>query len=225
MENVYIGLVGSLLILDTTVAFQFLISQPLIACTLLGWFLGDANLGLQIGIYLQLLWLSSIPVGAAIIPEGNIAAIIVTGLVVRYHQVYDYFNTLLIFGLLFGILISYIGGELVVLSRKSNRYFLNKIVDYTRNGNLATLTVINYLALIFHFLLMFVLIYMAMIIGDILFKQVIRLPAEWNGYFKYAVFALIGIGSGLTLSIFREKKLRIFIIAGLVAGSLFFILK
>jgi PTS system mannose-specific IIC component len=224
MENIYIGLIGSLLILDTTVAFQFLISQPLIACTLLGWFLGDAHLGLQIGIYLQLLWLSSIPVGAAIIPEGNVAAIIVTGLVVRYHQVYEYFNTLLIFGLLFGILISYIGGELVVLSRKSNQFFLTKIIDYTRNGNLGTLTVINYLALLFHFLLMFGLIYLAMFIGDVLFTHIIRLPAEWNNYFKYAVYALIGIGSGLTLSMFREKKFHLFLAAGLVAGGLFFVL-
>jgi mannose/fructose/N-acetylgalactosamine-specific phosphotransferase system component IIC len=224
MENLYIGLLGSLLILDTTVAFQFLISQPLIACTLLGWFLGDAQLGLQIGVYLQLLWLSSIPVGAAIVPEGNVAAIIVTGLVVRHHQIYDYFNTLLICGLLLGILVSYLGGELVVISRKSNRLFLEKMMNYTRKGSLGALTVINFLALVFHFLLMFILIYLAMLIGDFLFKYITRMPAEWDHYFKYAVTALIAIGSGLVLSMFREKKFHLSLATGLIAGGLFFLL-
>jgi PTS system mannose-specific IIC component len=225
MENLYIGLIGGLLILDTTVAFQFLISQPLIACTLLGWFLGNAQLGLHVGIYLQLLWLSSIPIGAAIIPEGNVAAIIVTGLVVRYDQRYDYFNTLLICAILFGILVSYVGGELVVFSRKSNQYFLKKTMDSARKGNLAMLTVVNYLALVLHYLLMVILIYLAMLIGDIFFIFVTKIPAVWDDYFRYAVMALIGIGCGLMLSMFREKKYHFFLVAGLLAGSLFFILK
>jgi len=225
MENLYIGLLGSLLILDTTVAFQFLISQPLIACTLIGWFLGDAQLGLQVGIYLQLLWLSSIPVGAAIIPEGNVAAIIVSALVLRYNQDNINFNMVLICALLFGILVSYFGGQLVVFFRKSNHYFLKRVLLFARRGNLSTLTLINYLALVFHFLLMFILIFLAMHIGDLIFSYVLKLPMEWDKYFKYSVMALVGIGAGLMLSMYKERKNLFLLGMGLVSGCIFFFLR
>lgn len=225
MENLYIGLLGSLLVLDTTVAFQFLVSQPLITCTIIGWFLGDVTLGLQIGMYLQLLWLSSMPVGAAIVPEGNIAAIIITTIVFRYHSNFDYYNTVLILGVLYGVLISYLGGELVVLYRKSNQYFLKKVLAFARRGNLNIFTGINFLALIFHYVLMFVLIFISLVLGDYLFKNIKLLPMEWDIYFKYGVISLIGIGAGLMLTIFRDTKFRLAIGVGLIAGCLIFVFK
>ncbi|MHC4308290.1 MAG: PTS sugar transporter subunit IIC [Planctomycetota bacterium] len=224
MENIYIGLVGSLLVLDTTVAFQFLISQPLIACTLLGWFLGDIQLGVQVGMYLQLLWLSSMPVGAAIVPEGNLAAIVITALVIRYNNNYENFNILLICGLFYGIAVSYLGGEIVVLFRKANQYFLHKVLALARRGKLNVLNVINYLGLVFHYSLMFILIASAMYIGDYLFKYIIQLPIEWDKYFKYAVMSLIGIGAGLVLSIFKEKMYQLLIAVGLAIGCVLFVI-
>ncbi len=225
MENIYIGLVGSLLVLDTTVAFQFLISQPLIACTLLGWFLGDIQLGVQVGMYLQLLWLSSMPVGAAIVPEGNLAAIVIAALVIRYNNSFENFNTVLICGLLYGIIVSYLGGELVVFFRKANQYFLHKVLTLARKGKLNFLNVINYLGLIFHYTLMFVLIALAMYLGDFLFTYVLKIPVEWDKYFKYVVMSLIGIGSGLVLSLFKEKLYQQLIAVGLVIGCILFVLQ
>jgi mannose/fructose/N-acetylgalactosamine-specific phosphotransferase system component IIC len=225
MENIYIGLIGSLLVLDTTVAFQFLISQPLIACTLLGWFLGDIQLGVQIGMYLQLLWLSSMPVGAAIVPEGNIAAIVITALVIRYNRNLENFNILLICSLLYGIVVSYLGGELVVLLRKTNLYLLQNVLSFARKGKLNLLNVINYLGVIFHYSLMFILIALAMYLGDFLSKYVLNLPVEWDIYFKYGVMSLIGIGAGLVLSVFKEKMYHLLIAGGLVIGCLLFVLK
>jgi mannose/fructose/N-acetylgalactosamine-specific phosphotransferase system component IIC len=225
MENIYLGLFGSLLVLDTTVAFQFLISQPLIACTLIGWFLGDVQLGLQVGMYLQLLWLSTLPVGAAIVPEGNIAAIVISALVCRYNENYTNFNTILICSILFGVGIAYIGGELVVFYRKTNQLFLKKVLEYAKQGKLRYFTIINMIALFFHYVLMFVLIVVAMYLGDFLFKHVLIIPAEYDKYFKYGTMAIIGIGVGLVLSIFKEKKYRSFLITGLIAGCIIFYLR
>jgi len=224
MENIYIGLMGSLLVLDTTVAFQFLISQPLISCTLLGWFLGDIQLGVQVGMYLQLLWLSSMPVGASIVPEGNIAAIVITAIVIRYNSHYENFNIVLIFGLLYGIVVSYLGGELVVFFRKTNQLLLHNVLAFARKGKLNLLNVINYLGLVFHYLLMFVLISLAMYLGDLLFNYILYIPTEWDKYFKYGVMSLIGIGAGLVLSIFKEKMYHILITGGLIIGCLLFVL-
>ena len=225
MENIYIGLVGSFLVLDTTVAFQFLISQPLIACTLLGWFLGDIQLGVHVGMYLQLLWLSSMPVGAAIVPEGNLAAIVIAALVIRYNNNYENFNTILICGLLYGIVVSYLGGELVVLFRKANQHVLQKVLAFARRGKLNILNVINYLGLLFHYTLMFILITLAMYLGDFLYNYIQYIPIAWDEYFKYAVMSLIGIGAGLVLSVFKDRLYQRLIMVGLVIGCLLFVLK
>ena len=224
MEKIYIGLLGSLLVLDTTVAFQFLISQPLIACPLLGLFLGDMQLGVQIGMYLQLLWLSSMPVGAAIVPEGNIAAIVVTALVIRFNQNYENFNTILVCALLFGVLVSYLGGELVVFYRKKNQFLLQKVLAFAQTGRLNILSVINFVALIFHYLLMLILIVLSLYLGDIMFKYVQKIPLEWEKYFKFSVMALIGIGAGLVVSIFKEKRLKLIIAIGTIVGCILFVL-
>ena len=53
MENLLIALIGSLIVLDTTVVFQFSFSQPLITCSILGWFFGDLQLGILVGWEVQ----------------------------------------------------------------------------------------------------------------------------------------------------------------------------
>ena len=224
MENVLIGLLGSLLVLDTTVAFQFLISQPLITSTLLGWFLGDMQLGLEVGFYLQLLWLSSMPVGAAIVPEGNIAAIVITALVLRYNAIYHNFYTLLVTGIIYGILVSFVGGELVVLYRKINVKLMQKLLYKAKMGYFFRLSRINLTALFLHYVLMFILITIALFCGDILYGFFESIPADWEQYFRYGSIGIIGIGVGLILPLYREKSNLVFIIIGLVAGIFFFMI-
>jgi len=125
---------------------------------------------------------------------------------------------------MYGIVVSYLGGEIVVLFRKANQYVLHKVLALARRGKLNVLNVINYLGLLFHYSLMFFLIALAMYLGDLLFGYVIRIPADWDKYFKYAVMSLIGIGAGLVLSIFKEKLYQLFIAVGLVIGCLIFVI-
>jgi mannose/fructose/N-acetylgalactosamine-specific phosphotransferase system component IIC len=164
------------------------------------------------------------PVGAAIVPEGNLAAIVVAALVIRYNDNYENFNTLLICGLFYGIVVSYLGGEIVVLFRKANQYILHKVLALARRGKLNVLNVINYLGLVFHYSIMFILIAAAMYLGDYLFRYIIQIPIEWDKYFKYAVMSLIGIGAGLVLSIFKEKLYQQLIAAGLAIGCILFVI-
>jgi PTS system mannose-specific IIC component len=224
LENITIGLVGSLLVLDTTVAFQFLISQPLIACTVLGWFLGDIRLGLEVGFYIQLIWLSSMPVGAAIIPEGNVASIVVTALVLRYIPVYDLYYTVILLAIIYGILVSYLGGQLTVLYRKSNMFLLRKMLGSAREGNLAGLSGINFVALLFHYSLMLILIIVTLIIGDILFSFVRYIPVQWEMYFHYGIAGILGVGAGMVVPLFKERSFRAFLAAGVLIGVGFFFL-
>jgi PTS system mannose-specific IIC component len=61
--------------LDRTAVFQLMISRPIVAAPMTGWLLGDSTTGLQIGAFLELLWLGRIPVGASIPPDDTQVAI------------------------------------------------------------------------------------------------------------------------------------------------------
>lgn len=222
MENIFISIVGSLIVLDTTVAFQFLISQPLIACTLIGLLLGDPYLGMKIGIFLQLLWLSNMPVGAAIVPEGNFAAIVITPIVIRYSKIHSNFFTVLIVAILFGVLISFVGGQLVKINRRFNSHFFKKVITDIKKGNLHPLSYINFLSLILHYIGAVTAILVALNVGDLIYSQFYLLPVEWEIYFKHASFVVLGVGAGLILPIFSERYSKAIILAGLVIGSIMF---
>jgi mannose/fructose/N-acetylgalactosamine-specific phosphotransferase system component IIC len=220
VENILIGFLGSFLVLDTTVVLQSLISQPVFACTILGWILGDVSLGLQIGVYLQILWLSIIPVGAAEVPESNTAAIVATVLIFRFGQSSLHFNSVFIFAVLFSLFVSYLGGRLVVLYRKRNVRLLHRTISGLKKGNVYTLDLINFEALLVHFALMFMLITISLIVGDLLFSYSAYIPLTWEVYFKYGLTGILGVGTGLALTIYKERNCRILIAVGIIVATI-----
>ena len=224
MENLLVGLVGGLLALDTTAAFQILISQPLVACTIIGWLLGDIQLGLQIGAYLQLLWLCSLPVGAAIIPEGNVAAMIITALVIKNNADMQNFHIVFVCTTFYGIIISYLGGELVVLLRKNNVNILHHALNVAEDGKMAVVGRSTILALLIQYIAMFLLIMIMLFIGDHICSYVLTIPNSWDIYFKYGLISILGIGAGLILPMFKEKNYKFVIFIGIIIGCLVFIL-
>jgi len=117
----------SLLSLDITIAFQILISSPIFACSLLGWLLGDVWLGFEMGFLFQLLWLGRMPVGAYIVPEGNIASMIATSIILLLIPG-KFPNTTLAIVFIEAILISYLGATLTIIYRKLNGKILNLVL-------------------------------------------------------------------------------------------------
>ena len=222
MENILIGLFGSLIILDTTVVFQFLLSQPLITCSILGWFLGDLQLGIQIGFYLQLLWLSSIPVGGAVVPEGNVAAIVTGAMVLRYHMDHTYLNLVLVAAILYGLAISYIGGQLVVAYRKINVRLLNTVYQEIERGHISVLNFIPFVSILIHYIMMSILIITMLYLGDIIFPYLNKLPLTWDIYCRYGVIGILGIGAGMVLTLYQKQDATRYLVFGFVIGALVF---
>lgn len=65
MERVALtALLGGVAVLDATPVAQTLLSQPLVTATLLGWLWGDWATALAVGVVLQILAASTLPIGA-----------------------------------------------------------------------------------------------------------------------------------------------------------------
>ncbi len=225
MDNIWIGLIGSLLALDTTVVFQFLLSQPLVTAALLGWLMGDLQLGIQVGFYLQILWLRNIPVGGAVVPEGNVAAIVTTCLVLRYHTDMIYFNSVLVLAVIYGVAVSYLGGQLVVLYRKINVQILTWVLNGLKRMKMAPLNLAPFSSMLIYFGLMFILIYISLVFGDLLFDQIKNMPVAWDDYFRYGLVAILGLGVGLVISLYKEKDDRLLLAIGFLMGGIVFLIK
>jgi len=225
VDNIWIGLIGSLLALDTTIVFQFLVSQPLVTASVLGWLMGDLQLGIQVGFYLQLLWLRNIPVGGAIVPEGNVAAIVTTCLVLRYHSDMVYFNSVMVLAVIYGVAISYLGGEIVVMYRKFNVNLLNWVLNGLKRVKLLPLNLAPFGSILVYFTVMFILIYISVTVGDVLFKQISNIPVAWDDYFRFGLVAILGIGVGLVVSLYKQKDDRFLLAIGFLLGGIIFLIK
>lgn len=71
---------GGIAALDATPVAQSLLSQPLVSAVILGWVWGDHPLALQVGIVLQILAASTLPVGARTPEDYAIGGVIGIGL-------------------------------------------------------------------------------------------------------------------------------------------------
>lgn len=147
------SLVIGLLALDTTIAFQILISQPIFACPIIGWLLGNPQIGFEVGIIMQLLWLHILPVGAVIFPEGNIASMIICAITVLFDDL-PYPNLVFTSGMMIGILVSYAGAWTTVLDRKINGTFLKYARKSAQGGKIIQLNLIEAISIMMYFLIM-----------------------------------------------------------------------
>lgn len=69
-------LLGAWAGIDSTSAGQFMVSRPVVAASLAGWIAGDPTAGALIGLILEAINLTVLPVGAARYPEIGPAAVI-----------------------------------------------------------------------------------------------------------------------------------------------------
>lgn len=198
-----IGLLG----LDTTIAFQVMISQPIFSAGILGVVYGNLPAALEIGMMMQLLWLGIVPAGATVFPEGNIGSMITCAIVLDYYHL-EIPNLVFATAFAGGIITSYIGAYVTVADRKINGRILGLTLAAARKARFNQITLLNLLSIIIYFILMSLLAYFALFVGD----QVIEalqtyLPASLDKRFSLLKPAVWGLGIALIVPIlYREVK-------------------
>ncbi len=204
MEIVLLSLLISFLALDTTVAFQVLISSPLFACTILGWFMGKVTLGLEMGFLFQLLWLGKIPAGAANIPEGNLASMIGAALVLLNSD-NAFPNSTLALVFLTSIVISYLGAKITVRYRKLNVRILDVILSQVRREKFRLIFMIELGSIFLYFIFMFLLTFVSIEVLHNLLPVWIHFVGK---FFEEQLIVvkptMLGIGMAMILPLLRD---------------------
>ncbi len=73
LNLILLCMLSAILELDTSFIGQFQLSRPIVVGTIFGILTGNILHGLQMGIFVELLLLDFVPVGAFTVPSGNVA--------------------------------------------------------------------------------------------------------------------------------------------------------
>ena len=217
-------MIGALISLDTVAVFQILISQPIVACTLIGWLSNDPMTGIYIGLMMQLIWISTLPVGAVTFPDGNLGAIVASIIATNTVDIIpEYKSLVILFSVIFGLLMSFIGAHALNTVRTGNVYILNRLLDSVEALKLNQVGKAIGWSLAVNFVILFILTLVSALIGISIVEAVFTLNIDsWIHYTRYAQIVILGSGAGLTFTLVKGYKPK-GIIAVMILIALFVI--
>jgi len=169
-----ISVIISFLSLDITIAFQVLISSPIFSCTLLGWLLGDIQTGMELGFVFQLLWLGKIPAGAYIVPEGNIASMMATALILINKEI-GWTHTTLAVVFIEVLLLSYLGSILTLYYRKFNGKILDLMLKEVEKTRVTFIVLLEVASMVVYFLAVMIFSFLALKLSQLFLPSLITL--------------------------------------------------
>lgn len=190
-------LLAALIELDTTYAFQFLISRPIIAGPIFGALLGDVAAGVQVGVFAELLFTDISPLGGIIPPSGVVACVIPLVLYSLGIELY--------FGFFLGVVGAVLYSFFDALLRKTRFRWL--IFLEKRIGKKPTdIKRIIAVALISSFLMTFVFIsILTWCSAQLMFVVYPYIPAKMHFAFRLAYTAVPWIGLAALIPALRLK--------------------
>lgn len=149
MSYLFISVVIAVLALDTTIAFQLLLSQPIFTCTFLGLILGDVMVGAEIGAMMQLLWLNTVPAGGIRAPDGNIASMVTCAVVLIFTGELTP-NVLWLTAFLAGLVASFLGNWLTTLRRRVNQWLYQQSLKAVEEVEVSRINLLQWGPPLFH---------------------------------------------------------------------------
>jgi PTS system mannose-specific IIC component len=122
-ELLPLALLGGVLGLDVVCFPQMMFSRPLVAATLAGAFVGDATMGIIVGVTLELMALATLPFGASRYPEWGSAAVVGGAIAGAMHT--EAVGTLTV-AVLAGLATAWVGGITLVRLRVWNAWLARR---------------------------------------------------------------------------------------------------
>ena len=190
-------LLGALLELDTTYAFQLTFSRGIIAGPLLGLVSGDVMTGLQVGIFTELLFLDVSPLGGMLPPSAAVCCTLTLALCSLQIPAYFAFFV----GVIGAILFSWTE---VHMRKNRSGWIARQEQKIRRNPSYIRHCILEALSLSFMMNFLFILV-LSIGVGLPLMKLVPLLPEKIQLAGKFSYMAVPWIGLSTLLSTFRLK--------------------
>jgi len=216
------GFIGGIVAIDTAAALQIMISQPIVSCTVIGLIFGQPEIGVLVGILLELPWLINIPSGGVHGSEGNLGAVVAAALSsYLLSRNINTENIILITSITFCLGISRIGGFLVDLLRSANLKLAHDADKAAENADLGKITRLNLTGIFYMFVMGFILTGTGFGLGVFILKPLINfIHSDFDRAFELAKYSILGVGFGAVASLFLTKDTKWYVMAGVAASVL-----
>ncbi|MBI5375125.1 MAG: PTS sugar transporter subunit IIC [Candidatus Schekmanbacteria bacterium] len=218
-EIIVAVILGSIIALDRTAVLQLMISQPIVASPIIGYFLGNPILGLHVGAATQLIWLPSLQIGAAIVPNASVAAILITSasIIIMQFPEMSGITSMSICGAVFLCVIPLLSIEekADMLVRKNNYIWVEAAIKAIKRDDLSLIGVYNLGGILFFFLKNMVFLAVSLSFLILLLPNILtHLPKEIISSFSHLFRLLPVIGVAVILKNLLIKKFYYYFIAG-----------
>jgi mannose/fructose/N-acetylgalactosamine-specific phosphotransferase system component IIC len=206
------GLVG----LDTTAAWQVLLSHPLIACSLLGAVFGEPQLGLFFGIIFELVWLYDVPVGGARFPEGSLGSFV--GLMIALSIMHNGAiseSWLVLLSCGYAVMVAYIFGYSIVRLRRFNVRLIGNADRFADKGDVRGVERAHRSGLLITYLYVGSLSLLFFLVGQVAVSWLLKVLPE-TAPFSVADIRIVFLGVGITVMIhtfLQRRNLRYLLMA------------
>jgi mannose/fructose/N-acetylgalactosamine-specific phosphotransferase system component IIC len=205
-----ICVIGGVVSIDIAAGWQVMVSQPIIACPLVGLVLGHLELGVVMGSLLELPWLIVIPTGGRHSSEANLGAVTATALSI--YLLADQASTeniIIIISILYSLFVSFLGNHLVDFMRRTNLRLMYAADIAASEANLGKITWLNTVGLIQAFFLGFILVGFGFGLGWLILKPLARfIHPTFDSAFGLARYAMLGVGFGVVGTMFITSETR-----------------
>ncbi len=224
-EVLLICFIAGIVSVDTASAWQVMISQPVVSCPIIGLIFGDLEIGLLMGILLELPWLINIPLGGVHGSEGNLGAIVATTLSIYLKSLeVNTDNIIVIITIMYSLVISRLGAYLVEYVRRANLTLIHLADRAAGQGDVNRITWLNSAGATYSFLMGFFLVGIGFSVGVVVLKPLAAfIHPEFNVAFGLAKYGLLGLGVGTVATLFINRETRWYAIVPFVAAMLIFI--
>ncbi len=128
MEILLLSVLAALITSDAVILGQFGFSRPIVCGPIIGYFLGDMQLGLNVGIILELIWINTIPIGTALVPDVAAATILSVFWSAKINPYFAHKEALAVYSIMVALPLSFIFRKTDLLQRQLNSRW-NDVVD------------------------------------------------------------------------------------------------
>ncbi|TCS77969.1 PTS mannose/fructose/sorbose transporter subunit IIC [Pectinatus cerevisiiphilus] len=193
---------------------EFQTHRPLIACTLIGFILGDITTGIIIGGTLEMIALGWMNIGAAMAPDAALASVISTILVIAGHQSIGA-------GIAIAMPLAAAGQVLTILCRTITVFFQHKADGFAEKGSLRGIDICHLSALALQALRVAIpSILVAMYIGTGAVQSMLdAIPPVITGGLQVAGGFIVVVGYAMVINMMQAGYLMPFFFLGFVIAG------
>jgi len=188
--------------------------RPLVACTLVGFVLGDIKTGVMLGGSLEMLALGWMNVGAAMAPDAALASVISAILVIVGKRSIQE-------GIAIAVPIAAAGQGLTIFVRTITKFFQHKADEYAEQANFRGIEMCHFAGLALQALRVAIpAVLVGMIAGtSIVEKALNSIPKEITGGLQVAGGFIVVVGYAMVINMMEAKALMPFFFLGFVVAA------